>query len=196
MSESDLDPTANPPAEPTAPAAPEPTDPPEKDWKAEYEKQREHARTWETRAKENKTAADRLAELEAEKLTALEKAEKERDEAKARAEQVEKTSRDLVINAAVRELAGAQQFHNPAAALALLKAEGKLDSIKVDASGELDRAPLQEALADLATREPYLVAAAGPRAPQPDPSQGARSTSASAAEDAEYEKYFPPTNRK
>ncbi|KZM78393.1 hypothetical protein [Cellulosimicrobium sp. I38E] len=46
------------------------------DWKAE-------ARKWETRAKENKDAADKLAEIEKSKLDAVELAQRERDEAQA-----------------------------------------------------------------------------------------------------------------
>lgn len=37
--------------------------------------------------------------------------------------------------------------------------------------------------------------AAVPAAPRPDPSQGARPTSAEALADAEFEKYYPSTNR-
>lgn len=59
------------PTEPTPPAqeTPPQTPPaaPEPDWKAE-------ARKWEQRAKENKTAADKLAELEAANKSEIEKA--------------------------------------------------------------------------------------------------------------------------
>ena len=78
-----------PPAEPTPPAqeAP-PTEPPkvdDTDWKAE-------ARKWEQRAKDNKSAADKLAELEEAQKSEIEKvadraaaAEKAAAEAKAEA---------------------------------------------------------------------------------------------------------------
>ncbi|BDZ40816.1 hypothetical protein GCM10025865_01150 [Paraoerskovia sediminicola] len=52
-------PAPGPPASPAAPETPEASEVPaqETDWKAE-------ARKWETRAKENKTAAEKLAEIE------------------------------------------------------------------------------------------------------------------------------------
>lgn len=69
----------NPPAPPAQePPKPPPADPPvdETDWKAE-------ARKWEQRAKENKSAADRLNALEAANKSEVEKA----NDAKAAAEQ-------------------------------------------------------------------------------------------------------------
>lgn len=68
-----------------ADGAPEPG---EVDWKAKFEAMRAEMRKQEQRAKENKAAADRLAELEEQDKTELQKAldraesaEKERDEA-------------------------------------------------------------------------------------------------------------------
>lgn len=63
------------PEAPATPASETPAEPKadETDWKAE-------ARKWEQRAKENKSAAEKLAELEESKKTEL---EKERDRAKA-----------------------------------------------------------------------------------------------------------------
>lgn len=76
----------NPPA-PETPQAPaqEPPAKPETDWKAE-------AKKWETRAKENKTAAERLAALEESQKTEQQKlmeraeaAERERDQVRTEA---------------------------------------------------------------------------------------------------------------
>lgn len=76
----------NPPATeaPEAPAQESPTKP-ETDWKAE-------AKKWETRAKENKTAAERLAQLEESQKTEQQKlaerlaeAERERDQIRTEA---------------------------------------------------------------------------------------------------------------
>lgn len=46
----------------------------ETDWKAEYEKVKAEARKWEERAKANKDAADRLAELETSSAEAIQEA--------------------------------------------------------------------------------------------------------------------------
>ena len=79
---SDVEPTPDAPEQPEAPAQ-EPK--PETDWRAE-------AKKWEARAKENKSAADRLAELEESQkseqqklLERAEAAERERDEVRTEA---------------------------------------------------------------------------------------------------------------
>jgi len=46
----------------------------EKDWKAEYEKMRDHMRDWEKKAKANQGAADELEKLKSEQMTEQEKA--------------------------------------------------------------------------------------------------------------------------
>lgn len=46
----------------------------EKDWKAEYEKMREHMRDWEKKAKANQGAADELEKLKSAQMTEQEKA--------------------------------------------------------------------------------------------------------------------------
>lgn len=79
------EPDSTPPAAtPDAPAQ-EPPAKPETDWKAE-------AKKWETRAKENKTAAERLAQMEESQKTEQQKlmeraeaAERERDEVRTEA---------------------------------------------------------------------------------------------------------------
>lgn len=64
----------------------------ETDWKAE-------ARKWEKRAKENKDAADELAQLKESQMTELEKAHAAADQAKAEAEalKAEKAKSDAAI---------------------------------------------------------------------------------------------------
>ena len=61
------------------------------DWKAKYEKMRQHSRDWESKAKANQSAADELEKLKANSQTEqqraierAEKAEKELSELKAR----------------------------------------------------------------------------------------------------------------
>lgn len=80
------DPNPTPEPEPTPTPEPEPAQDPkaaeETDWKAE-------ARKWEQRAKENKTAAEKLKELEDAKKTEAQRLAEERDSHKTRAEKVE-----------------------------------------------------------------------------------------------------------
>lgn len=78
----------NPPAPPAQePPKPPPADPPvdETDWKAE-------ARKWEQRAKENKSAADKLAEFEAANKSEIEKANDAKTAAEQRAAKAEAES--------------------------------------------------------------------------------------------------------
>lgn len=60
----------------------------EKDWKAEAEKWKRMSREQEKRAKENADAAKRLESLEIANMSDLERAQKERDEAKAEVEKL------------------------------------------------------------------------------------------------------------
>lgn len=59
-----------------------------------------HARTWETRAKENKTAADKLAEIEAAKLTTEQKLQKELDDLRKANEAAQVTALRATVAAA------------------------------------------------------------------------------------------------
>lgn len=56
---------------------------PEKDWKAEYDKMREHMRDWEKKAKANQSAADELEKLKAAQMTEQEKANARAEAAEA-----------------------------------------------------------------------------------------------------------------
>ena len=79
------DPNSTPEPDPTPTPEPEPAQDPkveETDWKAE-------ARKWEQRAKENKSAAEKLKELEDAKKTEAQRLAEERDSHKTRAEKVE-----------------------------------------------------------------------------------------------------------
>ena len=65
-----------------APAPPAPPAKPETDWRAE-------AKKWESRAKDNKSAADRLAEIEEAQKTELQKAQERAEAAEKRAAEFE-----------------------------------------------------------------------------------------------------------
>lgn len=76
---------ATPAATPTAPAPGEtPKAPTVEELQAELATWKGHARTWETRAGENKAAKEQLDQLEAAKLTEAQRLEKERDDALAK----------------------------------------------------------------------------------------------------------------
>ena len=82
-------------ANPAPAPAPTPTPPAqeEKDWKAEAERVLAESRKWESRAKENSKAAERLAAIEEEKKTAEQKLEE-------RATKAEKDLADVRIESA------------------------------------------------------------------------------------------------
>lgn len=76
----------------TAPSNDSPaTDPAQEqtDWKAKYEETIAESRKWEARAKENKTAAEKLAELEQSQMSEQEKAEARVKAAEQRAAELE-----------------------------------------------------------------------------------------------------------
>lgn len=78
--------TAEQPSNSTPEVASSTPKPEEVDWKAKYEEQREHSRTWEKRAKDNSDAAKKLAEVERQAMSDAEKAVAEaRDEARKQA---------------------------------------------------------------------------------------------------------------
>lgn len=61
----------------------------EVDWKAKFEEQKQHSRRWESRAKENASAAEKLAELEKAQMTEAEKANQRLVEAERKAQEAE-----------------------------------------------------------------------------------------------------------
>ncbi len=168
-----------------APEGAKPEEPkrPETDWRAE-------SRKWEQRAKENKDAAGRLAEIEKANQTEYEKAVKAAyEEGKS---EVLTAANQRLIQAEVRALAASQGFRDPHDAIAQLR--DRLGDVAVTDDG-VDVDALRTALTDLSTAKPYLLQDNKPGAPAPDPGQGARINSPEALADAEYHKFYPPAKR-
>jgi len=130
---------------------------------------KQKAREQENRAKANADAAKRLKEIEDRDLSELQKAQRDRDDLAKRLEQTERE--------AVRSR------------VALTK------GLPADIAATLNGSSEEE----LAAHADRLLAWRGnvpPVTPRPDPGQGARPTTPQADEDAEYERFFPSTNRK
>jgi hypothetical protein len=112
---------------------------------------------------------DKLAEAsKTEQQRAVEQARKEGEtEALARVN-------SRVITAEARALAAAKQFRDPTDAVAFLRGNGSLDSIKVNDQGDVDTKALEAALDDLAKAKDYLLIT--PQNPRPagDAGQGPR----------------------
>jgi hypothetical protein len=115
------------------------TDDESKDWKAEAEKLKAHARRWEERAKANKVAADRLEQLERERMTDEEKARTEAFEGGRAAERTALTER---LVAAEFKAAAAQAGRDVTALPGLLEdlnvsrfltADGEVDTERIGA---------------------------------------------------------------
>ena len=127
------------PEQPTTPKPQPPAQEAETDWKAE-------ARKWEQRAKDNKSAAERLAELEQAQMSESEKAA-------ARVRAAEERAAELEVANSRKDLAIEHRLSSEDAELL----EGMTD---VDAMRRV-----AERLARQAEEE------AGPRAPKPHPAQ-------------------------
>jgi len=128
------------------------------------------SRTWEERAKANFPAAKELAEIKAATATDLEKAVAAA-KAEGRAE-VTSTVANQLIDSKVEALAAKAGFIDAADAIAHLPKTVRSLAVKED--GTLDANLLNEAIAEVAEKKPYLV---GSFKPQPDRAQGARQTS-------------------
>lgn len=128
------------PAEPAQVPVPDAVD--ETDWKAE-------ARKWESRAKENKSAAERLAEIEEQQKTAEQKA--------------------------AERLAAAEKAASEAEAKVLRRDIAIEHKLSAEDAALLDTITDETALRSLAAR---LAAAGEPgaRTPRPDPNQGKTGT--------------------
>lgn len=63
------------------------------DWKSKFETEREHSRTWEKRAKENKDAAAKLKEVEDADKSEIEKANERAEAAEKRAQEIESAAK-------------------------------------------------------------------------------------------------------
>lgn len=123
---------------------------------------------WKKRAKEaEKTATDQAARLktfEDAQKTETERLADQVKDAETRAEQATR----LAVASKVEALATGK-FADPSDAVEALAA-GKF----VTDAGQVDAAGITAALDELLARKPHWKAAAGPRIPAPDPSQGAR----------------------
>lgn len=151
---------STPPAEPATPA--DPPKPAEPDWKA-------LARQWETRAKENKSAADKLAEIEAANQTEAEKAAAKAAAAEERATQAELRALRLEV--------AAEKGLTPAQAKRLVGSTR--EELEADAAELLDT---------------FKAGTPAPVTPRPDPSQGTRGGTVSLGREAGLEaarKRFP-----
>lgn len=123
----------------------------DKDWAAEAEKWKSLARKHEAEAKAGKTAAAKLAEIEAANATDLEKAVKAaRDEGRTEAATA---ANSRLVSAEARAIAAELKFKNPALAIKAVD----LSDVSVSPDGEVDAAAIRAALDTLATDEPYLV---------------------------------------
>lgn len=129
------------------PAATELADPPEpnggEDWKAKYEELLGHSRDWEKKAKANKEAAEKLAELEQERKNDSEKIADlagrldEKERAEARAALVAKVAKEKGVPADL--IAGDDEESMSAWADRLKAAMTPKPAAKVDRPGSFDR---------------------------------------------------------
>jgi hypothetical protein len=112
------------------------------DWKAKFEESQKHSRTWEQRAKDNKTAAEKLAALEESQKTAEQKT--------------------------AERLAEAERVATEAQAKVLRRDVALDHKLTAEDATLLDTITDEDAMRTLAAR---LAAPAG-RGPAPDPNQG------------------------
>ena len=126
---------------------------PDPDWKAE-------ARKWEQRAKDNSAAAKKLAALEAANQTDAERAQAAARQAEQRAEAAVRRVASAEIRAALTGV-----VPDPAAVVEDLDLGRFIDSESGDVNGD--------AVAALKAKYAALAPPAGPRAPAPNPAQGA-----------------------
>lgn len=173
----------DPPADPEPVVEPEPTEEPpdtddvpevkpaEKDWKAEADKWKALARKHESTAKNNKSAADKLASLEAAQQTEAEKLAAAKDAAEARAA----AALTRAVAAEIKVLAA--DFADPTDAEAAVTASDFIDD-----KGDIDVDGIKARLNELLEAKPHWRKAptepAKPKAPKPDPGQGARGKTA------------------
>jgi len=135
---------------------PQPEPEPEPDWKAQ-------ARKWEARAKENATAAKRLAEIEAANQTAQEKAEAAARQAEERATVALHRAASSDIRAALTE-AGIPNA-------ASITEDLNISRFVAD-DGEING----DAVSALVEKWKPFIPPPGPRAPAPNPAQGGGGT--------------------
>lgn len=131
---------------PEPPAQETPTETDTKDWAAEAARLTAESRKWEARAKENKAAADRLAQLEEESKTAEQKAAE-------RLAAAEKAAAEAEAKVLRRDIALEHKLTTEDAAL-------------------LDTITDEDTLRALAARLAFSDEPPGPRQPRPDHNQG------------------------
>lgn len=161
-----------PPAEVPAETPPAPNPPPEGAGqpdsevfdKAYVEKLRRENASYRTKAQENADAAKRLKEIEDRDLSELQKAQRDREEALTRLQEIE---REAVRNR-----------------VALAKGLPAEIAATLNGSNEEELAAHADRL--LAWRSNQT-----PPTPRPDPGQGPRPSTPQADEDAEYARFFP-----
>jgi hypothetical protein len=163
---SETTPEAPPAEEPQVDGATPDTDDGPKDWQSEAEKWKRLARRHEERAKENKVAADRLEQLERERMTDEEKARTEAFEGGRAAERTALTER---LVAAEFKAAAALAGRDVTAVAGLLE---DLNTSKfLTADGEVDTERIGARVSAL----PVAATSTEPQAPRvPDMGQGRR----------------------
>lgn len=145
-------PPAPPSDPPTPPETPDPS-PPAEDrtyTKAEVDAIINESKGYRKRAQ---AAEGKLSEAEKAQMNELERAKKEAEENKTRADEAEKRIAVLTLQQNVVTEAVAQGFTNPSDVVAFLN----LTDIKLDDDGKPDTNSLKAAIKRLATEKPYLL---------------------------------------
>lgn len=149
-----------------------------KDWKTDAEKWKTLARKHEANAKANSEAAKRLAAIEEQNKTELERAvDKASQEAR---QQYAATANTRLIRSEVKAAAAALGFHDPADAAVQL--HDHFGDIAVTDDGDVDEKAVKALIDELATTKPYLVK--GDPRPQPLLGQGLHQPSRTPGRDA------------
>jgi hypothetical protein len=127
-------------------------------------KWKEHARTWEKRAKENSAAAAKLAELEKSQMSEIERATKVAADAEARAAALAEKATKALLRSAVVSAATKAGAVDPDAVMAFL------DQSAVSIGDDDTVTGVDEAVAAVLAAKPYLVAK--PSTPAPGAADG------------------------
>jgi hypothetical protein len=130
----------------------------------EVAKWKQHARTWEQRAKENSSAAAKLAELEKAQMSEIERATKVAAEAEARAAALAERAQKAILRSAVVSAATRAGAVDPDAVLALM------DHSSVTVGDDDSVQGVDEAVRAVLDAKPYLVAK--PSTPAPGAADG------------------------
>lgn len=144
-----------PPAPPSDPPTPPETPEPQPNEDRVYTKAEVDAIINESKGyrKRAQTAEGKLSDAEKAQMTALERANKENEENKKRADEAERRVTVLTLQQNVVTEAVAQGFTNPSDVVAFLN----ITDIKLDDDGKPDTNSLKAAIKRLATEKPYLL---------------------------------------